>query len=259
MKTAMTKYAVAETTRRGRRLEHPDAASGRVLPGVFRDRRRVEAQPQRYIARGFTLVELLVVITIMGMIAAMVIGMSALAARKKQDAVVTAMKTRLMLFIDTYHSKMGFYPPDNGNNATAIPGTPQYEQFTGMNSLIYELTGAANIGTSFMPFDGPPAITGSNFFLAYSRGGIANSLPDEMHVFYQPLPNPKDYVTNYVNGIAFKQLIVPVPLAGTAINAWHYDCSNPNRHNPMTYDLWAEYSAGRDKSGNPITATNGNW
>jgi len=161
------------------------------LPGAFRDRRGVEAQPQRYISRGFTLVELLVVISIMGMIAAMVIGMSALAARKKHDAVVTAMKTRLMLFIDTYHSKMGFYPPDNGANAALTPGTPQYEQSTAMNSLIYELTGATVVnGTSFLAFDGT-TISGSILNLAYGRGGVANSVPDEMRVFYQPLPNPK--------------------------------------------------------------------
>jgi prepilin-type N-terminal cleavage/methylation domain-containing protein len=229
MKKTMAQFAAAEPTRRGRRLEHPDSESGRVLPG-----------------HGFTLVELLVVITIMGMIAAMVVGMSALAARKKHDSVVTAMKTRLMLFIDTYHSKMGFYPPDNAANANPSigPGNPLYEQSTGMNSLIYELTGASNI------------INTSTFC---GRGGIANSLPDETRVFYQPLPNPSDYVTTNILGVPLKQLIVPVPLTGTAVNVWHYDSSNPNRHNPLTYDLWAEYSAGTDKSGNPITITNGNW
>jgi prepilin-type N-terminal cleavage/methylation domain-containing protein len=226
-----------EDSRRGRRLEH---ARARVLPGS-----------------GFTLVELLVVITIMGMIAAMVVGMSALAARKKHDTVVAAMKSRLMVFIDTYHSKMGFYPPDNAMNAALVVGSPTYEQSTAMNSLIYELTGASNIiGTSsFRAFDGTliSALAVSNFC---QRGGIANSLPDETRVFYQPLPNPSDYVTN---SLGLKQLIVPVPLTGTPVNFWHYDCSNPNRHNPLTYDLWAEYSAGTDKSGNPITSTNCNW
>jgi hypothetical protein len=168
------------------------------------------------------------------------------------------MKTRLMLFIDTYHSKMGFYPPDNALNATFQVGTTNYEQSTAMNSLIYELTGAPVSGTNFVAFDGM-IISGSTLNLAYGRGGVANSVPDEIHTFYQPLPNPNDYATNYVNGVPLKQLIVPVPLAGIPTNFWHYDSSSPNRHNTSTYDIWAEYSAGTDKSGNPITITNGNW
>jgi prepilin-type N-terminal cleavage/methylation domain-containing protein len=207
----------------------------------------------------FTLIELLVVITIMGIIAGMVVGLSALAARKKHDAVVTAMKTRLMLFIDTYHSKMGFFPPDNVNNANLIVGTTNYEQATSTNSLIYELTGAPVVnGSNFMAFDGT-IISGSTVNAACGRGGVANSVPDEIHTFFQPFPGPKDYATVMVGSASFKLLIVPVDLLGTPTNFWHYDCSNPNRHNPGSYDLWAEYSAGSDKSGNPIIVTNGNW
>ena len=197
------------------------------------------------------------VITVIGIIAAMVAGLSGLAARKKHDAAVTAMKNRLMLFISSYQSKMGFFPPDNLTNAVATPGSPLYEQSTGMNPLIYELTGAPVVpGYSFHVFDGAN-ISGATFGTAYGRGGIANSLPDETHVFFQPLPSPKDYMV--VNGL--KQLVVPVPLthAVNETNLWHYDCSNPNRHNSSTFDLWAEYSAGSTKEGIPIIITNGNW
>ena len=84
------------------------------------------------------------------------------------------------------------------------------------------------------------------------RGPIANSVPDETHVFYQPLPGPKDYMT--VAGL--KQLVVPATLSGNAneTNLWHYDSSSTNRHNPSGYDLWAVYAIG---NGNVIT--NGNW
>ena len=207
--------------------------------------------------RAFTLIELLVVITVIGIIAAMVAGLSGLAARKKHDAAVTAMKNRLMLFISTYQSKMGFFPPDNAANVNSAPGTPQYEQSTGLNSLIYELTGApmANNNT-FLAFDAT-SLSVAMLTTNYGRGGIANSLPDETHVFFQPLPSPKDYMV--VNGL--KQLVVPVPLthAPNETNLWHYDCSNPNRHNSSTFDLWAEYSAGSTKDGIPIIITNGNW
>jgi type II secretory pathway pseudopilin PulG len=210
---------------------------------------------------------MLVVITVIGIIASMVVGLSALAARRKHDAVVTAMKNRLVLFISSYQSTMGFFPPDNAANATNLPGSPQYEQSTGRNSLIYELTGAPMTNSnstnynSFLPYDGLPPISGAILSNFCGRGGIANSLPDEIHVFFQPLPGPKDYVTNYFLNIPLKQLVVPVALTGAPneTNVWHYDCSNPNRHNSSGFDLWAEYRAGSDKLGNPIFVTNGNW
>jgi prepilin-type N-terminal cleavage/methylation domain-containing protein len=213
-------------------------------------------------SRGFTLIELLVVIAIIGIIASMVVGLSGLAARKKRDAVVTAEKNRLILFVSSYQSKMGFFPPDNAANVNWPVGSSNYEQSTGLNPLIYELTGApvVNGTTSFLAFNGAngtTTISGSTLTAAYGRGGIANSLPDETRVFFQPLPSPKDYIM--VNGLL--QLVVPVGLTGAPneINLWHYDCSNPNRHNSSRFDLWAEYSAGSDKSGNPIIITNGNW
>ena len=214
--------------------------------------------------RAFTLIELLAVIAIIGIIAAMVVGLSGLAARKKHDAAVTAMKNRLMLFISSYQSKLGFFPPDNTNNVMYLPGkSTNYEYCTGLSPLIYELTGATmtnyNNINSFIAFNGTNGTTNipSSTFSIFGRGGIANSLPDEIHVFFQPLPNPKDYTL--VNGLL--QLVVPVPLTGAPneINLWHYDCSNPNRHNTAGYDLWAEYSAGKDSQGNPIIITNGNW
>jgi len=210
----------------------------------------------------FTLVELLVVITIMGIIASMVVGLGALAARKRKDAAVTAMKTRITFAIDAYHSKLSVFPPDNANNANYQPGTTNYEASTGQNSLYYELIGATNLPfkgsfSMFFPSDGTAPISGASFSSFCGRGGIANSQPDETRVFFNPPPGPKDYVTNGV----FKQLVVPVDLAGVPVgsNFWHYDCSNTNRHNTSGFDLWAEYSAGSDKSGNPIIVTNGNW
>ncbi len=203
----------------------------------------------------FTLIELLAVITIMSIIAGMVVGLSSLAARKKRDAVVNAMKNRLTLFISSYYSKMGFYPPDNANNVPDAANPLSYYQSTGLNPLLYELTGApmtnaANTNNAFVAFDAT-IIPGITFQTAYGRGGIANSLPDETHVFFQPLPAPKDYML--VNGL--KQLVVPVTTnAANETNLWHYDCSSTNRHNSSSYDLWAVYGVGKG-----VLITNGNW
>jgi prepilin-type N-terminal cleavage/methylation domain-containing protein len=222
---------------------------------------RNKAQVDEAAETAFTLIELLTVIAIIGIIAAMVTGLSGLAARKKHDAVVNAMKNRLMLFIASYQSKMSFFPPDNGFNVSIPPGTSNYEYSTGLNPLLYELTGApVTTNESFIAFDGT-IIPGTTFTSAYGRGGIANSNPDETRPFYQPLPGSNDYAVVVINGLSLKQLVVPVPLTGAAneVNLWHYDSSSANRHNSSTYDLWAEYSAGKDKAGKFIYITNGNW
>jgi hypothetical protein len=178
--------------------------------------------------------------------------------------VVNAMKNRLMLFIASYQSKMSFFPPDNGFNVNYLPGTSNYEYYTGLNPLLYELTGApaTNNATmfSFVAFDGA-VIPNTTLTALYGRGGIANSNPDETRPFYQPLPGSNDYAVVVINGLSLKQLVVPVPLTGAAneVNLWHYDSSSANRHNSSTYDLWAEYSAGKDKAGKFIYITNGNW
>ena len=205
---------------------------------------------------GFTLIELLAVITIMSIIAAMVVGLSSLAARKKHDAAVNGMKNRLMLFISSYYSKMGFYPPDNVSNSLYAADTNIYYQATGQNPLLYELTGAPmTTNNFFITFDGSN-VPSDLFTKTYGRGGIANSLPDETHVFFQPLPSTKDYAMVTNSTYKWKQLVVPVNTTGNAaeINLWHYDSSSTNRHNASGYDLWAVYAIG---NGNLIT--NGNW
>ncbi len=227
----------------------------------------------------FTLIELLVVIAIIAIIAAMVAGMSVGAARLKKEKVINAQKARLVTIIDSYHARMGFYPPDNGNLLLLPPGigwgSPQYEQFTATNQLLYELTGAvvSNVNNAqfFATFDGTSNIPAAAFTMTYARGGIANSDPSQAQSFFNPPPNFNDY-TNYPGQNAsqtniLKGLIVPVdtvssftPFQTVRLNFWHYDSSTTNRHNPNSYDLWAEYFVGRQlHTGAPIMVTNGNW
>jgi prepilin-type N-terminal cleavage/methylation domain-containing protein len=223
----------------------------------------------------FTLIELLTVIAIISIIAALVASMSSGASRARKDKVVNAGKAKLITLISSYQSKMGFYPPDNGNLALLpagiVFGSPLYEQYTATNQLLYELTGVTNptpnptpSNPTFFRFDGTN--TSSAFDSVFGRGGVANSDPSQPQCFFNPLPNPNEY-SPYPgpSGLAFQGLTVPVdtaagsPAQAVHLNFWHYDSSTTNRHNPSSYDLWAEYFVGRDKSGNAIMITNGNW
>jgi prepilin-type N-terminal cleavage/methylation domain-containing protein len=217
---------------------------------------------------GFTLIEILVVITIMGIIAAMVLTGGQYASKVKKETAVKAMREKLQLMIDNYQAKLNYYPPDNGNlastpnPASSTANATLYDQLTATNPLLYELTGATNTnnnttaivfnGNQITLFAGANAYT--NFF---NRGAIANADASEPQNFCKPPPKPQEY-TNYPPNTNFQGFVVPVPLTGSLPNFWHYDSSSPWRHNQNSYDLWAEFLIG-NKNGAPQIETNGNW
>jgi prepilin-type N-terminal cleavage/methylation domain-containing protein len=213
----------------------------------------------------FTLIELLTVIAIMGIIAAMVVTMGAAASQKKKDASVEADKNKLITMISAYFAKLNYYPPDNGNLATA--SLNQYDNLAATNPLVYELVGASNInsGANLIVFNSPnnnSTIKASEYASIFNRGGVANGDMVEPHSFFVPGPMPKEYAP-YMAGSstspAICGLIVPATLVGNNTNNfWHYDSSSSRRHNMQSFDLWAEYSIG-SKGGVPTIRTNGNW
>src|SRR5579872_7469720 len=121
----------------------------------WRQNSRASAQPLpfgdlRRHAQAFTLIELLTVIAIISIVAGLVVGMSSAASRAKKDKLVVAELEKISTAIESYHAKLGYYPPDNGN-LSLLPagigwGSQQYENYTATNPLLYELTGSTNLG-----------------------------------------------------------------------------------------------------------------
>jgi prepilin-type N-terminal cleavage/methylation domain-containing protein len=216
----------------------------------------------------FTLIEMLVVIAIIGIVAALVVNMNAHAQDKKRRAAVAGDKQKLMLMIGNYQSRLNFYPPDNATNATLVVGSngvtfAQYDGWAATNPLLYELTGATNNPNSttgkIQTFD-TNTITSAAYGAVFGRPYVNNANVDEPHDFFQPGPQPAEYVAyDSVNGI--KGLVVPVAVTNNPFipNFWHYDASSPNRHNMNSYDLWAEFITGNPTGTNIIITTNGNW
>jgi prepilin-type N-terminal cleavage/methylation domain-containing protein len=213
--------------------------------------------------RAFTMIELLTVITIMGIIAALVVTMGGAASEKKKTVATEGMKERLITMIDNYQAKLNYYPPDNGTNITinAFANPTAYDGYTATNPLLYELTGATNLnnGANLAVFNSS-SLPESAYAAVFGRGGIANGDALEPHNFFQPRPASKDYAPYAIdNGVPICGLIVPTfKVPGNTNNFWHYDSSTTNRHNPNSFDLWAEYYVG-SKSGQPTIRTNGNW
>ncbi len=214
----------------------------------------------------FTLIEILTVIAIIGIIAAMVLTGGEYAAKVKMETAVKAEREKLQTMIDNYQSKLNFYPPDNGNLAglsqNATPAV--YESLTASNALIYELTGVTNTNsTQAITFTGSIISLQSGAFAKYfNRTGVANADSSEPQNFFKLAPKLQDYASfPGVSGVetnAVLGLIVPAPLVKNLPNFWHYDSSSPRRHNQNSYDLWAEFVVGT-KNGHPVIETNGNW
>src|SRR5665213_4359189 len=124
----------------------------------------------------FTLIELLTVIAIMGIIAALVVTMGVAASQKKKILAVDADKNKLMTMIDNYHSKLNYYPPDNGKLAANALNPTLYENYSAANPLLYELYGATNTnsGNNLIVFNSSaavPTITSVRYETNFNRGG----------------------------------------------------------------------------------------
>lgn len=215
----------------------------------------------------FTLIEMLVVITIMAIIAAMVVTAGQTASQKKKLTAVSGEKNRLMTMIDNYQAKLNYYPPDNGGLVSNTTFSSIYDALAATNPLMYELTGATNVETGakgkMLVFNSSNAnltIQASAYAEVFNRDGIANGDTTEPHNFFQPGPSSKEYGI-YSTGSTppICGLLVPVEFTNALIpNFWHYDSSTTNRHNMASYDLWAEFTIG-SKNGHPVIITNGNW
>ena len=208
-------------------VANPHAAVAH-FPAMTRSIAEPAARPRRM--RAFTLIEMLVVIAIIGILAALVVGVLPGISAKRTRSAVTTQMIAIETAINTYKQKQGFYPPDNMNNATNSPPQPQY---TGVNPLFHELTGATWVSDA--------AALG-----AMGTGGILNSneqnyISPIKAATYQPFP-----------GLMATGLVVNAKGPNGEPNFWHYNVSRPT-HNADSYDLWAEVMVGGQ------TNIIGNW
>jgi len=195
----------------------------------------------------FTLVELLVVITIIGLLAALIVTGAGYAAVTMRKSRVQAERDALVTAIEEYKAHQGYYPPDNTNNA--IPNN------TAMVSLYYELTGATptNGGNTFVGANHDVLTGGPTGQLntLFNVGGILNASAD-------PTQPAKNYFgagksirsgTYTLSGATYTVFGVPVPpgspaslgtfVSGVQVNPWHYVSTNPT-NNQNEFDLWMD-------------------
>lgn len=210
---------------------------------------------------GFTLIEMLAVIAIIGLLAGLILGGQKLATASSHRNRAQAERDALINAIEKYKKVKGYYPPDNSNT-----NAPFYEY---QNTLFYELTGCTPLpgSTRFTANVTGLTLKQSDIQNMFGDGtvnglsGILNSSADSnapADNFYPGLKANQyctvrgtnnnsvgSYVADYtVLGTAVQGPILlqqsAVGLPGAArIYPFHYVVSNP-QHNQGRYDLWVD-------------------
>ena len=237
----------------------------------------------------FTLLELLVVMSIIGILAGMVVGLAPAAATKMKEARVRAELQQLVTLIEAYKSRFGVYPPD-GIRRVAVAGQGfQTLSNPALNPLFYELSGvyltnATSANGYFIPradADDGDGIRSAELQTWFGREGILNAKPHELRnrlfvtdfkegQYAEVFRNRTDaaYADIEVLAVGFfsdasgkranglfwpnNRTDHPVP-SNKGLNPWRYVSTNPT-NNPGSFDLWAEIPVGRDR-----VKVIGNW
>jgi len=195
------------------------------------------------LAAGFTLVELLVVIAVIGILAGMLFATIPGITRKRTLATATAELNEVSTAIEAYKAKYGFYPPDN-------PG------YVAINPLYYELSGTVSANGGYQPIDGSATVTTAAMSVL-GVNGFANSSTsingDEDHSapinFLKGLRNDRIGTTNRA-GVNVKLLVCSITWDGPtcvinpgSICPFQYNSSHAT-NNLSSYDLWVDLFIG---------------
>jgi prepilin-type N-terminal cleavage/methylation domain-containing protein len=220
---------------------------------------RAEAQRRR----AFTLVEVLVVIAIIGVIAALIFPVAGAVKRWAFIHTAQAEMSQIETAIERYHSAYGFYPPDSTATISNVVISQLYYELMGMTNIaapganpIYQVLGD--------PSQQLTGGNGGNVSLIFGVAGFMNcskSGADESAVNAQdflPGLKPTQIAENITNtsapGVPFTLLVTAdggpdptyKPLGVLDVNPWRYNSSSPT-NNPGSYDLWVQLQIGGRK------------
>jgi type II secretory pathway pseudopilin PulG len=215
--------------------------------------------PSRRCPGAFTLIELLAVICVIGLLAALIFPLVRAVNRIKLTSRARAELAQLECFIDSYRARIGSYPPDNHN-------ARNNQLLAGLNQLYYELVGTTYKGDTFITkdFSSPPLTP--NMVVTIFGPGVAGFVncdkgdTDDFQPAIQFLNNikPSQVATiSMTNGgtrmsVSGRVLVCTVPgpdpnepplnNGSPPLNPWRYNSSSPT-NNPNTYDLWVDIAA----------------
>jgi prepilin-type N-terminal cleavage/methylation domain-containing protein len=175
----------------------------------------------------FTLVELLAVITIIGVIAALLVPTLGAVKRKELINKTQAEMAQIETALERYKAAYGFYPPDN-------PNSPIY------NALYFELLGTTNNGGTYQTLDDSANIGSGNLVTGFGINGFINCSKPNTDESTPPARNflpdlkPDQFSSNYTNN----NIQVTLLISSASGIPWRY--VSPGTNNPNSYDLWTQ-------------------
>ena len=203
------------------------------------------ARSARHSPTAFTLIELLVVVGVIVLLAAL--SFPALQGVKRAQALARARAelAQIETAIETYKTKLGFYPPDNATNWA-------------INQLYYELMGTTKDGTGYQTLDGSARVLNTDFkaafgadtkitgFMNCSAAGAGDDLASAGKFLKDLKESQFLAVTSPVKATVLGVSMMGVPaftLNSREIVPYSYNSSSPS-HNPKSFDLWVDIIAG---------------
>ena len=208
---------------------------------------------QRQSAGAFTLIELIVVISIIAVLAALIFPIVRGVTRAKRFALAKSELKEMESAIDEYKTRLGYYPPDNPTNQA-------------VNPLYFELMGTTNNGpapTSWGTADGSAFVDNVNIVSYFGVTGLANTSThkhsDDTATAAQSFlgelrpsqvgvidPSGKPLVKILVCSIPWASDRQPYPVTtNPTLNPWRYNSSHPT-NNVGSYDLWVDITFGNE-------------
>jgi len=203
----------------------------------------------------FTLMELLIVIAIIGILAALILPISGAVKKKQMLSRAQAELNQVQTAIEAYKAKLGFYPPDNPDNPVT-------------NQLYFELEGTVQTpdGARYTTTDGSSQVLTNNVRLLFGPkvNGFMNSSKNlrssddaAAAVNFLKAGLRPNQIGRLNNNFAILVCSVPwmspdtspliskdiAPQQPPCLNPWQYISSNPT-NNPTTYDLWVDIVIG---------------
>jgi prepilin-type N-terminal cleavage/methylation domain-containing protein len=192
--------------------------------------------------RAFTLVEMLVVIAVIAILAAIIFPAF---GNIKRRAAIQKAQTELKLVasaIQNYKLQYGQYPPDNSTNAA-------------INGLYFELLGTVQKGANFETKNGEAWIPATDVPLRFGQGGFVNCAKgggdDNAQAAKKFLIElkPAQYgelapgVRLLVCSVTWPEKLGNGAAGVPTLNPWRYDSSNPT-NNSGEFDLWVDIIVG---------------
>lgn len=188
----------------------------------------------------FSLVELLVVMAIIGVVAALVVAAAGQSSVKKAEKQTTAQMAKLEIALESFQGTYGTYPPTDPNASDHR-----------INTLFYELT-----GTHYLPatttyrsiFDPTHSLTSATIQSTF--GSAVAGIVNNHNTSTNPTPfiqfQSSDEYYKVTGGIYLLQVPTKKPkkiknptISNDGLNFWYYRAYPANGFNPTTYDLWA--------------------